>query len=159
MNITDVDINDFMYVSRYADPDRKYFGSAACRFIGSDILHQILHNRDIVLGYETRYFSHVVDIDTRDSYWTISIDMDLLDFDKFEIVAVSNHNDSRIHVKNGKWFNNIDNLRGIGSITEMGAIFKAIWYIIQELRYLYSSRSKKYCKILAEQYASDFAEE
>jgi hypothetical protein len=84
--------------------------------------------------------------------------MDLLDFDNFEIVAVSNRNDSRIHVKNGNWFNNIDDLRGIGAITETAAIFKAVWYIIQELRYLYSSRSKKYCKILPEQYASDFEE-
>jgi hypothetical protein len=158
MNITDVDISDFEYVSTHADPDRTYFGSAACRFIASDVIHQILHNRDSVIGYETRYFSHVVGIYTHDSCWTFSIDMDLLDFDNFEIVAVSNRNDSRIHVKNGNWFNNIDDLRGIGAITETAAIFKAVWYIIQELRYLYSSRSKKYCKILAEQYASDFEE-
>ena len=159
MKISDIDVSDFRYVSAYADPNREYYGSAACRFIASDIITKILHNRITVSGYETRYFSHVVDINTRDSYWTISVDMDLLDFDNFEIVAVCDSNDSRIHVKNNKWFDNINNLKGIGSITEVGAMYKAVRYIIRELKDLYSNRSKKYCKVLPEKYASDFVEE
>jgi hypothetical protein len=159
MKITDVDISDFMYVSTHADPNRDYYGSAACRFIASDIITQILHNRNVVCGCETRYFSHVVDINTANFYWTVSVDMDLLDFDNYEIVAVCNNNDARIHVKNDKWFDNIDSLRGIGSITELGVMYKAVRYLIKELRYLYSNRSKKYCTVFAEKYASDFEEE
>jgi len=158
MKITDIDVSDFCYVSTYADPNREYYGSAACRFIASDIITKILHNRITVSGYETRHFSHVVDISTSRSYWTVSIDMDLLDFDNFEIVAVSDRTGARIHVKNNKWFDNINTLMGIGSITEEGAMYKAIECIIKELKYLYSNRSKKYCKVLSEEYAADFEE-
>ena len=151
-----INISDFRYISKHADPDREYFGSAACRFIALDATHQILHNRDIVLGSEPRYFSHVVSINTEHSYWEISIDFDLLDLNSFEIVAVSVNNDTRIHVKNGEWYDNIDELRGIESIREAKAMYKAVEYIIREIICLYSNRSKKYCKVFAEKYASDF---
>lgn len=156
MDITDIDISNFKYVSTYADPNRAYYGSAACRFIASDIITWILHNRNIVPSCEPRYFSHVVNINTSDSYWVISIDMDLLDFDNFEIIAVSIRNDIRIHCKNNKWFDNIDNLKGKEAIKEAVAMRKAIECIIRELKYIYSNRSKTYCAILAENYAFDF---
>lgn len=159
MNIADIDISNFKYVSTYADPNRLYYGSAACSFIASDVITWILHNRKIVPSCEPRYFSHVVDINTSDSYWVISIDMDLLDFDNFEIVAVCIHNDTRIHCKNDKWFDNIGNLKGKGAIKEAVAMHKAIECIIRELKYLYSNRSKTYCAVLAENYADDFEEQ
>ena len=155
MNIADIDISGFKYKSAYADPDRVYYGLAACRFLGSDIITQVLHNRDMVCGYEPRYFSHLVGIDLC-YYWTIAIDIDLLNFDNFEIVAVCTHNDIRIHYKNDKWFDNTDKLKGKESLTESAAIYKAMEYIIRELKYLYSNRSKTYCAILSEKYASDF---
>jgi hypothetical protein len=115
-----------------------------------------LHTRNIIPGYEARYFSHVADVNTSDSYWVVSVDMDLLDFDNLEIVAVCNHNDTRIHYKNDKWFDNIDNLKGKEAIREATVMHKAIVYLIRELKYLYSNRSKTYCAVLSENYASDF---
>jgi hypothetical protein len=151
-----VSISDFKYVSKHADPDREYYGSAACRFIADDIITQILHNRDNVYGCEPRYFSHVTTVNTGHFCWYVSIDMDLLTLDSPEIIAVCNVNNTRIHVKGCNWFDNIRQLRGIESIIEAKAMRKAIDCLFRELSYLYSNRSKKYCKVFAEAYASDF---
>jgi hypothetical protein len=153
MNITDVDISDFKYVSKYVDPNKVYRGSKACRYMVFDILDDI--NKNNKYTHTSRYFSHTVDVHTFYSHWIVSIDIDRLNLDKYEVVAVCESTD-RIHVKNGKWFGYINKPKLIGSITELGAMYKAIRFMIKHQQYFFSNRMRSRCKIFAEEYASDF---
>ena len=161
MKIENIDVSDFSYISSYIDHNTEYHGWRACKIIALDIIALILHDRYVLFGNETetRYISYVVDVYI-DYLWTVYIDMDLLHFNNFEVIAVCDNNDARIHVKNDKWFDNIDNLKEKTScfITEMGAMYKAVWFIIRELNHLYFDGPKANCKVLSEEYVADFKE-
>ena len=160
MKIENIDVSDFSYTSSYIDPNTQYHGRRACKVIALDIIALMLRDRYMLFGNETetRYISHVISVHI-DYLWTVSIEIDLLDFfNNFEVIAVCDNNDARIHVKNDKWFDNIDNLKEETScfITEMGAMYQAVWFIIYELNHLYFDGPKANCEILAEKYAADF---
>jgi hypothetical protein len=151
--LKNIDVKDFKYVSKYIDPNKVYHGSKACRYIVFEILHIIDENNRST--HTARYFSHTVDVNTFYSHWLVSIDMDRLNLDKYEVVAICDSTD-RIHVKNGKWFGYINKPKLIGSITELGAMYKAIRFMIKFQQYFFSNRMRSRCKIFAEEYASDF---
>ena len=152
-----IDIGKFTYESKYSDPGRSYTGSAAIHFVGSDIVTYILRNRLNELGYESRYFSYVINLFISNEYWIFSIDIDLLNLDNIEVVAVSGIDNIRIHLKGDKWFDNIDELKGndsmLNAATVVANVVKSLGPYIKSL---YSNRSKKYCAVMAEKFASDF---
>jgi hypothetical protein len=154
-----MNIYDFKYTIRY-NPylgGKEGNGSAACSYIAEDILSKILYNGGSdALNYESRYFSHTMFIQIGSYYWTISVDMDLLDFNKFEIVAVDYKYDAadiRVHVKDGKWFDTINQLQSIDSIREAVIMYITVEKLIKKLRSTFVTRSNT---VLAEKYAGDF---
>ena len=163
MKYDNVDISKFTYKSMYSDPGRIYTGSVAVHFVGSDIITYILHNRLNELGYESRYFSYVVNLFIGNEYWIFSIDMDLLNMEDIEIVA-SQHRapgtNIRIHLKGeDKWFDNIDELKGAEARRDAIVVAKVVKFLGPYIKSLYSNRNKQYCAVMAERYASDFVEE
>ena len=160
MNYDNVDISKFTYESKYSDPGRTYTGSVAVHFVSSDIITYILHNRLNELGYESRYFSYVVNLFFGYEYWIFSIDMDLLNMDDIEIVAfrhrASGNDNIRIHLKGDRWFDNIDELKGAEARLNAVVVAKVVKSLGPYIKSLYSNRNKQYCVVMAERYASDF---
>ena len=151
-----IDISLFRYKSKYQDPGRSYSGNAAIHFITSDIIALIFRNKTKEISYESRYLSHVIDLFIDGEYWLFSIDMDLLNLDDIEIIAVHSTNQTRIHLKRDKWFDNIDELKGKNARLNATAVAIVVKNLGPYLKSLFTNRNKQYNAVMAEKFASDF---
>jgi hypothetical protein len=159
-----MNIDDFTYTIRYNPHlrDKEANGSKACSYIAEDVISKVMYNnrKGDALFCRPRYFSHAVFMKVGSYCWTISIDFDLLNFDKFEIVVNDfGYPDIRVHVKDEKWFDTINELRNIDLIREAVIMYKTAEILIKKLRYTYANIIKSYSSILPEKYASDFVKE
>lgn len=154
-----MNIDDFKYTVRYHRDLRGMEGSGlkACSYMAEDIISKAMYSCKgfDALFYEPRYFSRVIYIEKGAYHWLVSIDFDLLDLSKFEIVVsdFKGSTDIRVHVKNDKWFDTISEIQNIDLIREAVIMHKTVEKVIEKFRSAYAYR---YTPTLPERYASDF---
>ena len=157
-------MSDFVYKAMEGNksPYRVYTNTGASFMIASDVIHMCLSNRNTVLGYEPKYFSHVVELEISDRFIVFAIDFDIINMNA-EIIAVDSKDENfRYHYKKNaygiKQYDNTNSFKGESSQITYKYIRLAVIEIYSQLYALYHDRSKKYCKVLSECYESDLEE-